>query len=55
MSADYLNIEQLIEKLQQLKEDNNFGEEPVFFCDSSGYNYFVTGVIIDTDGTLVIE
>ena len=55
MSADYLNVDQLIEKLISLKEQLGSNDEPVYYYDSSGYNYYVMGVFIDRDGTIVIE
>lgn len=55
MSADYMNLEQLIEELTRLKNTGKFEEDlPVFFADSSGYNYFVKSVVLQ-DGDVVIN
>lgn len=36
MSGDYLSLNELIERLESLKQDDDFNNQPVFVSDSEG-------------------
>lgn len=55
MSGEYLNIDQLIEKLTEIRDTQKFQEDfPVYYGDSSGCDYYVTSVILK-DGVVIIN
>lgn len=55
MSDIYLNLDAVMDKLIELRNTGNYHENmPVYFEDSSGYNYEVTGVILE-DGFVIIK
>lgn len=55
MSANYLNLDQLIEKLVELKNTGLYNDDiPVYYSDSSGYDYYVKNVVVK-EQSIVIE
>ena len=54
MSGDYLSLNQLIEKLEQMKKDEDFNNQPVFVSDSNGSDYNIFNVSIK-DGCILID
>ena len=55
MSAEYMNLNQLIEKLIEFRDTGKFEEDlPVYYSDSSGYDYYVKSVVLQ-DGSIVLD
>lgn len=56
MSADYLSLNQLIDKLVSLKRnDESDDTKTVFFLDVNGWYSSIEKVQVDDDGDVVIE
>ena len=55
MSSKYLTLDEIILKLQLIQQQGGYGDEPVYFADSSGYTYNVERVVVDTDHSILIE
>ena len=55
MSAEYMNPNQLIERLIEFRDSGNFEEDfPVCYADSSGYDYYVKSVVLQ-DGSVILN
>ena len=55
MSAEYMNLNQLIERLIEFRDSGNFEEDlPVYYADSSGYDYYIKSVVLQ-NGSIVLD
>ena len=54
MSGDYFSLNELIERLESLKQNDDFNNQPVFVSVSDGCDYYIRSVKLK-DGFVLID